>query len=450
MIRFVRAALMCAGLALVVVSTIGAPRPAHADLFDDIAGGAGPAADQANKLFDKGKYTDAIPYFEAALKSKSKDAQFLFRFASSCTFGDKAGRAEEIWRLYAKATTKPLPAYWFRRGLSTEKLGFLDKAAAWHRKYVELHGDDPKLASFTALVRTKLRYLEGAPAVRAATTTMPAPVNIGAPVNTKGDDYMPQADPTGRVLYLTGRRKPMPAGKEADEDMYKSVRDGDGWTAPVALPAPVNGTQNDGAAAFSADGQMLVFIGCGRTDGIGGRDLYTADLEGDAWTRPRNLGDVVNSKVWDSQPSLSSDGGALIFASIRDGGFGDEDLYISHRDRDGAWTRPINMGHVINTPYSELSPFLSPDGKTLYFASTGHPGHGGYDLFVTVNDNGRWSEPVNLGLPLNSTGDDRYFTIEASGELAYFASDRSGGLGGKDLYRIALPEAMRPKPTVIV
>ena len=116
----------------------------------------------------------------------------------------------------------------------------------------------------------------------------------------------------------------------------------------------------------------------------------------------------------------------------------------------GEWGVPVNMGPMINTPSREGSPFLSADGKTLYFSSYGHPGYGGSDIFVSVYENGKWTEPKNMGAPLNSSKDDRNFTIGGTGEMGYFASERDGGLGMSDLYSVKIPESMRPQPTVIV
>jgi len=125
-------------------------------------------------------------------------------------------------------------------------------------------------------------------------------------------------------------------------------------------------------------------------------------------------------------------------------------LYMIEKNHFGDWGVPQNLGPIINTPWTEKSPYLAPDGRTLYFSSLGHPGFGRFDLFKSTFENMKWSVPVNLGRPLNSEGDDNYFTISASGEHAYFASTRPGGQGKTDLYQIEIPESLRPKPTVIV
>jgi outer membrane protein OmpA-like peptidoglycan-associated protein len=214
------------------------------------------------------------------------------------------------------------------------------------------------------------------------------------------------------------------------------------------LPEPINSINNEGAASFSADGQMMVYTACGREEGIGSCDLYSSTLEGNQWTKPVNMGNVVNSDKWDSQPTISFDDNRIIFCSSRDGGYGSEDLYMIERTVFGEWGPAMNLGGMVNTPFSDASPFLSQDGKTLYFSSLGHPGYGGYDLFKTVYENGKWSVPVNLGRPVNTTGNDEYFTIGGSGEIGYLASNRNGGQ--LDLFEVEIPEAMRPQPTVVI
>jgi outer membrane protein OmpA-like peptidoglycan-associated protein len=191
----------------------------------------------------------------------------------------------------------------------------------------------------------------------------------------------------------------------------------------------------------------MVYTACNRHEGIGNCDLYISTLEGNEWTKPTNMGNVVNSKEWDSQPTISSDGSRVIFTSARPGGYGGYDLYMVDRNVLGDWGPATNLGGIVNTPFNEISPFISQDGKTLYFGSDGHPGYGQYDLFKTVFENGKWSTPVNLGKPLNTSGSDNYFTIGGSGEKGYFSSDRAGD---EDIYEIEIPEEMRPQPTVVV
>ena len=266
---------------------------------------------------------------------------------------------------------------------------------------------------------------------------------------------MPQVDPTGTKLYFTSERKGGFDNLDEDEqndwgeDLYFVEKNNGKWGEAKLLPEPINSYDADGTSTFSSDGQIMIYVKCD-DDGIGSCDLYMCELEGNIWSEPMNLGNVVNSDDWDSQPSLSADGRTLAFVSTKSGSYDDGmDIYISRKNKFNEWGIPQNAGPTINTPFGEKSPYLAPDGKTMYFSSEGHPGYGDYDLFVSVFEDGSWSEPKNLGAPLNSAGQDTYFTISASGEGAFFASDRNGE-GKLDLFSVVIPESLRPKPSVIV
>jgi outer membrane protein OmpA-like peptidoglycan-associated protein len=234
------------------------------------------------------------------------------------------------------------------------------------------------------------------------------------------------------------------------EDVYyMEIKDGK-YGIPVPLPEPLNSSGHDGAATFSGDGQTMIYVKCGRPEGFGSCDLYICYLEGDEWSAPKNLGEPVNASSWDSQPSLSADGNLLIFSSDRSGGQGGYDLFIAKKDKNGKWGVPENLGAVVNTSGNDMSPYFAADGKTLYFSSDGHKGLGGDDLFKTTLEKGTWTTPVNLGAPINTSQNDRYFTISASGERAFFASNRAGGYGEQDIYQIEIAEELRPDATVVL
>ena len=428
-------------------------RPAHAQGFAD-----DPDYKECRGAYDKSRWKDAV-FWCAKAAPRANLAEFWFVYGTALNNTSDYVRGVDAWRRHLSMNPNPSSLAWLRAGNAEIEAGHLDIALQPLRTFMTRHGDQPGEQSNAAIVRTRLRYALESPKVRATPRTMKDPVNLGPGINSPHDDYMPQSSPTGAVLYFTSQRRGFP-GTTYDkddnswgEDIYSvSRKPGGGWGVPGLLPPPVNSVLNDGAPAFTADGQGLIFVGCGRNEGFGSCDLYQAALDGSKWSNPRNLGNVVNGSDWDSQPTISSDGRMIIFTSTRDGGFGGEDLYMIVKDRYGAWATPVNLGDVINTPFDEQSPYLSADNRTLYFSSTGHPGFGKRDLFKTVLDNttGRWSEPVNLGQPLNSEGDDRYFTIGGSGEVGYFASNRKGGLGGLDLYSIEIPQSMRPQPTVVV
>lgn len=389
---------------------------------------------------------------EDIVRSGSTNADALYYLASSYYYSNDLEKAVTAYENLFQQAPDYWPYAYYECAYACFSLRMNDKAAYYYQQALNRN---PGTASYhTTIHRAKyrLQYLKEQ-SLLPQEPTMPDPVKFGAPINTRSSEYLPMLDPTGRKLYFTSKRsggisKEAATEGEFDEDLYYIEKIGDTWSAPVLLPEPINTDNNDGAAAFSADGQMMVYTACNRADGMGSCDLYIAYLEGDKWSVPTNMGNVVNSKSWESQPTISADGNRIIFVSDRPGGYGDTDLYMIEKNIFGDWGVPVNLGPIINTPFGEYTPFLSQDGKTLYFSTNGHPGYGGWDIFMSVYEDGKWSKPVNLGRPINTAGDDLYFTIGGSGEYGYFASDRENG--NTDLYEIAIPESMRPKPTVVV
>lgn len=408
---------------------------------------------KGKEFYDKDKYEDAIPPLKKAvtLSKEYPDATYYLGLCYKYT-----SKYTEALEQFAQLESIK-PDYWawyhYEAGDANLQLGKFDEAVSSFDKFIAQFPSDPTRILYHHQAQYKKQQAAAKKVLMNEPTTMKNPVPFPGNVNSSFDDYMPNSDPTGKILYFTSTRKggitqDKDDAKEGDEDIYQvEYRDGK-WSDPMLLPEPINSANNEGASAFSADGQTVIYTGCGRDGGVGSCDLYIMTLEGSQWSSPKNLGNVVNSKEWDSQPTISSDGARIIFASSRPGGYGSEDLYVIERNVFGEWGPPQNLGGMINTPFSDSSPYLSPDGKTLYFASTGHAGYGGTDLFRSVFENGKWSAPVNMGRPLNTPGNDRYFTIGGSGETGFFAND--SGDGHLKLHAIEIPEDMRPTPTVIV
>lgn len=404
-------------------------------------------------LYDNDKYEDAITPLKRAIALSKEYPDALYHLGLCYKYTSKLEDALEQFTKLEKVSPDYWAWYFYEAGDANLQLAKYDDAVAAFDKFLAKYPSNPTRVHFHHWARYKKELALRHKDLMNEPVTMKDPVLFPSNVASSFDDYMPNSDPTGRTLYFTSKRTGGTAedaadAKEGDEDVYQ-INFADGkWSDPSLLPRPINSENNEGASTFSADGQTVVYTACGRDGGVGGCDLYIMTLEGSQWSEPKNLGDVVNSKEWDSQPTISSDGTRIIFSSERDGGYGGGDLYMVEKNVFGEWGPPQNLGGIVNTPFYDKSPYLSPDGKTLYFASLGHPGFGSYDLFKTVYENGKWSQPVNMGKPLNTTGSDQYFTIGGSGEVGYFASDRGGN--GLKLYSIDIPEEMRPTPTVIV
>ena len=265
------------------------------------------------------------------------------------------------------------------------------------------------------------------------------PENLGATINSSNDEYVNMLSFDGTQLLFTRK---MPLGNDYQKEfLFVSHFDGNQWSDPPPLafsdfPQDVD----PGAAFISADGKKLYLTGCGWSRDSS-CDLYVSEWKDGRWAMPRRLSEGINTRSWESQPCVSSDGKELYFVSRRSG---QADIYCSIRNADGTWGEPQNLGEPINTKGTEMAPFLHPDGHTLYFSSDTHVGMGGFDLFMSRRcDDGQWQEPVNLGFPINTNGDEINFFVAADGKTAFISSQREGGKGGYDMYTFELPEEIR-------
>jgi outer membrane protein OmpA-like peptidoglycan-associated protein/tetratricopeptide (TPR) repeat protein len=282
------------------------------------------------------------------------------------------------------------------------------------------------------------------------------PVNMGDSINSEYEEYFPAITADG-ITFLFTRRMPSVTGmgaKTEQEDFYTSTL-GKSWSMAKPL-SEINTKGNEGAPCLSADGQYLFFIGCEEIfddeDSYktkGSCDIFLSKKDGNKFKNPRNLNEPLNSPGWESQPSFSSDGRTLYFvrAIKNKSNITQYDIMVSRIGDNSAWSEPESVSDMINTPSDEMSVFIHPDDQTLYFASDGHPGMGGLDIYMSKKDStGKWGKPLNLGYPINTIKDENSLLVSPNGEIGYFASDRAGGLGGLDLYQFPLHEKARPKP----
>jgi outer membrane protein OmpA-like peptidoglycan-associated protein len=234
------------------------------------------------------------------------------------------------------------------------------------------------------------------------------------------------------------------------EDIYIATRkDKDSpWSKAANLGFPVNTVDNEGVVAISPDGQEILLY----KDDMGDGNIYSSRLEGDKWTVPVKLNSNINSKYWEPCAFISADGNTIYFVSDRPGGYGGTDIYKSEKDAKGEWGPALNLGPAINTVYDEYSPFIHPDGETLYFSSKGHNSMGGYDVFFSRTKNGdkTWLEATNVGYPVNGPGDEAFYMVSPDKQRAYYTSYREGGYGEKDNYMITFPELPDSPPISLV
>jgi outer membrane protein OmpA-like peptidoglycan-associated protein/Tol biopolymer transport system component len=288
------------------------------------------------------------------------------------------------------------------------------------------------------------------------------PINLGPAINTADPEYFPTLTVDGKTMLFTRRIKDnrVQGPIKEQEDFYISHLQKTAWTKAEPMPENINTVNNEGAPTISADGRTLVFIACpdasgtdygsGRT-GKGSCDMFVTKRLGSRWTNPINLPGYTNTSNWETQPSMSSDGKTIYFIRATRGANGSKnsDIYYANLLENGTWSQGIRLSSIINTPDEEESVLIHPDGKTLYFASRGHVGMGGSDLFMSRMDSkGNWGTPINLGYPINTKNDENSLMVNPDGEIAFFASDREGGYGNLDIYYFEMPEYLKPIKTL--
>jgi hypothetical protein len=275
------------------------------------------------------------------------------------------------------------------------------------------------------------------------------PESVGKGINTTDDEYWPTITVDGQTLMFTRQARSMNnTGRNnmPQEDFFISYLSGRTWREALNAGSPLNTFQNEGAQSISSDGSYMYFTACDRSGGLGSCDIFFSAFRDGKWSIPINLKSPVNTTYWESQPSINATGKMLFFSSNRPGGVGGKDLWYSLYKSNGKWSTPKNLGTVINTPGDEMSPYIHFDGRTLYFSSDGRPGMGGLDIYFSrFLDDSTWTEPVNLGYPINTFNDEMGLTIESTGEKAYFSSIRDAQ-NGKDIFSFRLHESLQPDP----
>lgn len=298
--------------------------------------------------------------------------------------------------------------------------------------------------------------------------TNAVPAKVVAGVSTANDEYLPNLSPDNELIFFTRVRSVQPKGQfvaSKVEELIWSKR-GDtksSFDAGAPLPEPFNTGDGYGGVTISVNNKEMFVTVCGPPDVKGYRNCdifrshYDTKFNLDAggiqweWSELEDLGEGVNTDGWESQPSLTSDGNTLYFARMPKDGSKGMDIYTSARDKTGKWGAAAPLPAPVNTDSADKAPFMHSDSRTLYFASKGHRGAGGYDIFFSkLNDDGSWTKPKNLGAPINTPEDEHGLIVSADGKLAYFASNRHKGMGGLDVFTFDMPQDARPDDILVV
>jgi tetratricopeptide (TPR) repeat protein len=285
--------------------------------------------------------------------------------------------------------------------------------------------------------------------------------NMGDVINSEFDDKAPMITADGRTIIFTSRRpgKSSLLDVEGDnkyfEDIYISRWDTvkKMWADAELIPGAINTEGHDACVSISPDGKQIFLYKNDANGESRGGDIYASRLSSSGkWGAPKSVGKPINTTYWEGGACVSPDGKTLYLISERPGGLGHGDIYVAQRKTRTEWDTPVNIGAPVNTDEDEGGLFLAPDGKTLFFTSKGHNSMGGYDIFKTIFENGKWSTPVNLGYPINTVSNDLCFSVTIDGKMGYFGSNRKGGLGERDVYQVdlsnypVLEKDMKSKP----
>ena len=272
-------------------------------------------------------------------------------------------------------------------------------------------------------------------------------------VSTGEPEYLAIISPDQDFCFFTRRFEETKRGALTSMSvekfmMSKKINNEFDGGQPMPFPFNKSGSNNEGGASISIDNKHLFFT----VNKNGNFDIYTSDDINGKWSEPRSLSDLVNDKkLWDSQPSVSPDGKKIYFASFRDSIHETSDIYETLKDENGNWGKPHPLGSQINTIGNERTPFIHPDNKTFYFSSDNLPGMGGFDIYMCkIKSDGSFSDPINLGYPINTEGNEGGFFVSTDGKSGYFASDHLKGPGGYDIYEFEMPEKARPERVLFI
>ena len=391
-----------------------------------------------DSYFEKGDgfYSVALEYFLKANIFNSDNGFLNYKIGVCYLKSSDQGKALRYLIKSEKLLYNVAPDIHFRLGEAYQVLCKFDEAVEEYNKFK--NGLSPDELSKQQLLITK-RVDECKQAKELYADSVRVFIdNAGQAINSKYNEYSPVITTDESVMYFTSKREGSVGGNlnkfnEYDEDVYSSTKVGDQWKTAENL-SRFNTKFNDATLGISPDGQQLYVY-----QSSNGGDIYVSKRKGDKWMGAKTF-KKINTPDHECAISFSPDNNTVYFCTNNNKNkdhLGGYDIYYCKKNKKGKWEDPKNLGPVVNSPYDEVDVFMHPDGRTLYFCSNGHKNIGGYDVFkTTLNDDGIWTEPVNLGYPINTPLNERFFVMSGSGKHAYYSSAKMGGLGGYDIYKI--------------
>ncbi len=404
--------------------------------------------DARHKFLTDGNVRESLNIYRELLKDYTNDAMVNYRIAECHYKLKNFDLAVEYFQNARKLNDKVDDDLYFNLAQAYHRNNQLDESLEAYNKYNSIAKKrDRKFHQIT----NRISQIDFAKKMIANPVNVKIE-NLGKSINSRGGDYAPSISADGRTMIFTSRRSDTKGGevdKAGDykyfEDIYISEWDtvDNTWGRARPIEGKLNTEGHDASLSIAPDANSIYIY---RNDGevyIGDIFVSKKTLSSGSWGTPKALEKPINTSYFESSACLSADGNKLYFVSEREGkkygAQGKGDIYVSERISKTMWGEPKNLGPVINTPDDEISVFIHPDGKTLFFSSKGHLSIGGLDIFMSkLQDDGTWSKPENLGYPINTIDDDVHFILSTDGKTAYYSSVKEGGLGERDIYKIDL------------
>ncbi|MCW3083643.1 MAG: hypothetical protein JWP12_1009 [Bacteroidetes bacterium] len=392
---------------------------------------------KADKALEYGNYPAALEIYQKLHALDSTNEEINYKLGI-CNYNIRSLKMQSK-KYFDKVNPEHFPETNYYLGRLNHLLREDDKAIACFTHYKELKSDDKEHS--TKEINDLISKCYNAMLFEGKKDNNIQIENLGSTVNTEYAEYAPLIPGQEDFLIFTSRRKNNVHDKkdplgEYFEDIYVSTKFGDTWQYPVMLDTNINTPLHDACTGLSADGEKLLIY---RTSpDLSGGDIYESTFEMNKWGTPVILTASVNSPEYvETSACYSPDNNTIFFSSNRPGGYGGKDIYMIKKLPNGKWGNPFNLGPTINTEYNEDAPFVHPSGNILFFSSEGHKNMGGYDVFKSNFDEaGNFTEPENLGYPINTRDDDIFFVLNKDATAGYFSSEREGGFGSQDIYKV--------------
>ncbi len=406
--------------------------------------------DKADKYYSNQDYLYALSLYDSLYKKHTYNLYLTYLLGAVQSYDPLYFETSEKLIKAAKDIKDKLPDYDFYLAKALENNEKYDEAISQY----ELCLKNGLIDTVKTLVLHQIEICRNS-AEQIKKGTIAGITNLGDIINTEGSEYSPVLPGNEKFIVFTYRGPLSKGGKQKVpgkpdekgtyfEDVFISYKNEKGeWDKPKPIDA-INTVGHDAVMSISHDGQKLYIF---RSGIIGNGDIYVSLLKGNDWTNPQKV-KGINSNFWEGSICFTPDEKYLYFSSERINGVGGRDLWCAQRMLDGSYSNVNNLSLAINTPYDEDAPYITPDGKTLFFSSIGHNSTGGYDVFCRDMKGGKWTKPFNIGKPVNTNQDDKYYWVSADGERGYYSSERKDGHGGQDIYLVE--PGMFGKPTALI